>query len=86
MIGVADHGRGIVGKNARHRREVADVPIDNAEQRDDGGLVGVNWECTAKDRPKAVCMWKIGPRTQVSLLRGFALYRDTRGVHLLDMN
>jgi len=23
-----------------HRRQVADVAVDNAEQRDDGGLVG----------------------------------------------
>ena len=30
----------VVRKHARHRREVADVPVDHAEQRDDGRLVG----------------------------------------------
>jgi hypothetical protein len=34
-----DRGR-IIRKHARHRREVADVAIDDAEQRDDRGLVG----------------------------------------------
>jgi hypothetical protein len=29
-----------VGKDARHWRKVADVAIDHAEERDDGGLVG----------------------------------------------
>jgi hypothetical protein len=38
--GVADHWGRIVGKHARHRRQVADVAIDHAKQRDDGGLVG----------------------------------------------
>jgi hypothetical protein len=38
-VGIADHWRGIVRKDARHRREVADVTIDDAEQRGDGGLV-----------------------------------------------
>src|SRR4051812_23024671 len=27
------------GEDARHRRQVADVAVDNPEQRDDGGLV-----------------------------------------------
>ena len=27
-------------KHTRHRRQVADVAVDDAEQRDDGGLVG----------------------------------------------
>ena len=39
-VGVADHRRRIVGKHARHRREVADVAVDDAEQRGDGRLVG----------------------------------------------
>jgi hypothetical protein len=38
MVGVAHHRRGLVGKHAGHRRQVADIAIDNAEQRDDGGL------------------------------------------------
>src|SRR5262249_13653145 len=38
--GVADHGRGIVREDARHRREVADVAVDDAEEPDDGLLVG----------------------------------------------
>jgi hypothetical protein len=37
---VADDGRGIVRKHARNRRKIADIAIDDAEQRDDGGLVG----------------------------------------------
>jgi hypothetical protein len=36
----ADHRGRIVGEHARHRRKVADVPVDRAEQRDDRGLVG----------------------------------------------
>jgi hypothetical protein len=40
VVGVADHGSRVVRKNARHRRKVADVTIDHAEERDDGGLVG----------------------------------------------
>jgi hypothetical protein len=30
----------VVRKHAGHRREIADVPIDDPKQRDDGGLVG----------------------------------------------
>src|SRR6185436_16920309 len=30
------------GYSARHRRQVADVAIGHAEERDDGGLVGCN--------------------------------------------
>ena len=33
-------GACVVRKHARHRREVADVSVDDAKQRDDGGLVG----------------------------------------------
>jgi hypothetical protein len=40
VVGVADHRRRIVRKDARHRRQVADVTVDNAKQRDDCGLVG----------------------------------------------
>jgi hypothetical protein len=36
------HLGGILGKDARHRRQVADVAIGHAEERDDGGLVGCN--------------------------------------------
>jgi hypothetical protein len=32
----ADHRSRIGGKDARHRREVADVPVDHAQERDDG--------------------------------------------------
>lgn len=31
VVGVADHGREVVGKYARHLREAADVAIDDAE-------------------------------------------------------
>ena len=34
-----DRGR-IIRKHARHRREVADISVDHAKERDDGGLVG----------------------------------------------
>ena len=37
---VADDGSRIVGKPTRHRRQIADVAVDNPEQRDDRGLVG----------------------------------------------
>ena len=33
-------GAWIVGKDARHRRQIADVSVHDAEQRDDGSLVG----------------------------------------------
>jgi cold shock CspA family protein len=35
-----DNRRRVVGKHASHRRQVADVAIDDAEQRNDGRLVG----------------------------------------------
>lgn len=35
-----DDWRRVVRKHARHRREVADVPVDDRKQRADGGLVG----------------------------------------------
>ena len=35
-----NHRSRIVRKRAGHRREVAYVPIDDAEERDDRGLVG----------------------------------------------
>ena len=38
-VGVARHRGRIIRKHARHRCEVADVAIDDAEQRGDGGLV-----------------------------------------------
>jgi len=37
------HLGGILGKDARHRRQVADVAIGHAEERDDGGLVSVSF-------------------------------------------
>ena len=39
-VGVADHRRRVIRKHAGHRRQVADVAVDHAKQRDDGGLVG----------------------------------------------
>jgi hypothetical protein len=39
-VGVARDRRGIVRKDAGHRRRVADVAVDHAEEREDGGLVG----------------------------------------------
>jgi hypothetical protein len=39
---VAHHGRGIVGKNPWHRRQVADVPVYHPEECDDRGLVRGN--------------------------------------------
>jgi hypothetical protein len=39
-IGVTDHGRRIVRKHARHRRQVADLAVDHAEERNDCGLIG----------------------------------------------
>ena len=39
-VGVADHRSRIIRKHARHRCEVADIAVDDAEQRDDRGLVG----------------------------------------------
>ena len=35
----ADHRSRIIREHARHRREVADIAIDDAEQRDDRRLV-----------------------------------------------
>jgi hypothetical protein len=37
---VAHDRRGIIWKHARHRREVADIAIDDAEQSSYGSLVG----------------------------------------------
>src|SRR4029077_10382218 len=38
-VRVADHRSRIIRKHARHRCEVADIAVDDAEQRSDGGLV-----------------------------------------------
>jgi hypothetical protein len=38
-VGVADHRSRIVGEDAGHRREVADVAVDDTEERSDGSLV-----------------------------------------------
>ena len=37
---IADDGRRIVGKHARHRRKVADVTVHHAEERADRFLIG----------------------------------------------
>jgi hypothetical protein len=39
-VGVADHGRRVIRKDTWHRRQIADIPVDDPEKRDDGGLVG----------------------------------------------
>lgn len=39
-VRVADDRGRIVGKHARHRREIADIAVDHPKQVDDGGLVG----------------------------------------------
>ena len=39
-VGVVDDRGRIIGKHTGHRRQVADVAVDHAKQRDDGGLVG----------------------------------------------
>ena len=38
--GVAHHRCGVIGENAGHRRQVADVAVDDAEQGGDCGPVG----------------------------------------------
>jgi hypothetical protein len=38
-VRVSDGRNRIIGKHARHRSEVADIAVDDAEQRDDRGLV-----------------------------------------------
>src|SRR5215831_14186853 len=50
-VGVADDRRGIVREDARHRRQAADVAVDDAEQRDDRGLVGCDAVEVAHYRP-----------------------------------
>ena len=49
-LSVADHRSRVVGKHARHWRQVADVAVDDAEQRDDRGLVGGDGIEIADDR------------------------------------
>ena len=39
VLVVADHRRGIVREDAGHGREVAEIAVDDAEWRDDRGLV-----------------------------------------------
>jgi hypothetical protein len=41
LTGLGSHRSRTIWKHARHRREVADIAIDDAEQRDDRGLVRV---------------------------------------------
>jgi len=64
-VGVADHRRRVIRKHAGHRRQVADVAVDHAKQRDDGGLVGGDAVEIAHDAikacPKSIGQW---PSTQ----------------------
>ena len=39
--GIAHHGSKVVGEDTRHRRQVADVPIQHPEECDDGRLIRV---------------------------------------------
>ena len=50
VIGISDHWSRIVGKHARHWRQVADVPVDDAKQRGDGGLVTLAREVQLRAR------------------------------------
>jgi hypothetical protein len=43
-----NHRSRIVRKHAGHRRQIADVPVDDAQERDDRGLVGCD-AATLKD-------------------------------------
>jgi hypothetical protein len=38
--GIAYHGGRVVAEHARHRRQIANIAVDHAEERDDGSLVG----------------------------------------------
>jgi hypothetical protein len=38
-VGIADHRSRVVRKDTRHGRLVADITVDDADERDDGGLV-----------------------------------------------
>jgi hypothetical protein len=40
VAGIANHRRWVVREHARHRRQIADVVVYHAEERDDRGLVG----------------------------------------------
>lgn len=40
MVGVAHHGRGIVGEHAGNRREVAGIAVHYSKERDNCRLVG----------------------------------------------
>jgi hypothetical protein len=53
--GVSNDRRGIIRKHARHRRQVADIAIDDAVQRDDGGLVGCDAVEVAHGSPRRTC-------------------------------
>ena len=52
------HDRSFVTrKHTGHRRQVADMAVDDPEQRDDGGLIGVDRvEVADVDRPPLVRM------------------------------
>jgi len=39
---VAHDRRRVVWKHTGHRRQIADISVDDAKQRDDGGLIGRN--------------------------------------------
>jgi hypothetical protein len=57
---VGDHGRGIVREDAGHRRQVADVTIDNTKERSNRGLVGGDAVEVAHLAIVAAC--RAGPR------------------------
>jgi hypothetical protein len=52
---LADDRSGIVRKYARHRWEVADVSIDDSEERGDGGLVGGDGIEVEQSRRYSLC-------------------------------
>ena len=55
-ISVADHRGCLVRKHTRHRWQVAYIAVDDAEQRDDGGLVGGDAvEVAHRARLQAAC-------------------------------
>ena len=60
---------------ARHRRQVADVAIDDAEQRDDGGLVGGDAVEVAQQLSYQ--------RARASAIRSNSLSAATEAVHCI---
>jgi len=56
-------------KHARHRRQVADVAVDHAEQRDDRGLVGGDRVEIAHQRFRASGLSRLSLSNSASSLR-----------------